>query len=217
EPGRIFVGGRGALYVGELDGSRSGRLEQLVRDLPDAKETANIHGFLWSKEAYGAMLFATAVSDLSIADALADPAYRPLYLALAREVLAQATATPEPFDGFDPADLDGSIDRLVVFNRGSAKTHSGIYRDLAVRHRKTEVDAMLGSLEGPLVRRTGELIHAIEDGRRVCERANLDLLAAYERLERLGRPLNAVIDVVDAPDRAASGPLLGVAVAVKDN
>ncbi len=132
-------------------------------------------------------------------------------------MLAQATATPEPFDGFDPADLDGSIDRLVEFNRGSAKTHSGIYRDLAVRHRKTEVDAMLGSLEGPLVRRTGELIHAIEEGRRVCERANLDLLAAYERLERLGRPLNAVIDVVDAPDRAASGPLLGVAVAVKDN
>ena len=31
-----------------------------------------------------------------------------------------------------------------------------------------------------------ELITAIEQGRRVCERANLDLLAAYERLERLG-------------------------------
>ena len=76
---------------------------------------------------------------------------------------------------------------------------------------------MLGALEGPLLRRTGELIHAIEDGRRVCERANLDLLAAYERLERLGRPLNAVIDVVDAPDRAAAGSLHGVPVAVKDN
>ena len=36
----------------------------------DAKETGNILGFLWAKEAYGAMLFATAVSDLSIADAL---------------------------------------------------------------------------------------------------------------------------------------------------
>src|SRR6476660_6148950 len=76
---------------------------------------------------------------------------------------------------------------------------------------------MLGSLEGPLVRRTGELIHAMEDGRRVCERANLDLLAAYERLERIGRPLNAVIDVVDAPDRAAAGPFHGIPVAVKDN
>jgi 2-dehydropantoate 2-reductase len=216
-PGRILRGNRATFRIGELDGSESDRVRQLANDIADAQVTTNVSGYLWAKEAYGAMLFATAVSDLSIADALADPAYRPLYLALAREVLNQATATPEPFDGFDPSDLDGSIDRLVEFNRGSAKTHSGIYRDLAVRHRKTEVDAMLGALEGPLLRRTGELIHAIEDGRRVCERANLDLLAAYERLERLGRPLNAVIDVVDAPDRAAAGSLHGVAVAVKDN
>ena len=216
-PGRILRGNRATFKIGELDGSDSERVRRLAADIADAEATSNIAGYLWAKEAYGAMLFATAVSDLSIADALADPAYRPLHLALAREVLAQATAPPEPFDGFDPADLEGSIDRLVEFNRGSAKSHSGIYRDLAVRHRKTEVDAMLGSLDGPLVHRTGELIHAIEDGRRVCERANLDLLAAYERLERLGRPLNAVIDVVDAPDRAASGPLHGVPVAVKDN
>ena len=216
-PGRILRGNRATFKIGELDGSDSERVRRLAADIADAEATSNVAGYLWAKEAYGAMLFATAVSDLSIADALADPAYRPLHLALAREVLAQATAPPEPFDGFDPADLEGSIDRLVEFNRRSAKSHSGIYRDLAVRHRKTEVDAMLGSLEGPLVHRTGELIHAIEDGRRVCERANLDLLAAYERLERLGRPLNAVIDVVDAPDRAAAGPLHGVAVAVKDN
>ena len=124
---------------------------------------------------------------------------------------------PEPFDGFDPADLEGSIDRLVEFNRGSAKTHSGIYRDLAVRHRKTEVDAMLEVLDGPLVRHTAALIHAIEDGRRVCERANLELLAAYERLERLGRPLNAVIATIEAPSRAAAGPLHGQPIAIKDN
>jgi len=215
-PGRILRGNRATFKIGELDGSDSERVRRLAADIADAEVTTNVSGYLWAKEAYGAMLFATAVSDLSIADALADPAYRPLHLALAREVLGQATATPEAFDGFDPDDLEGSIDRLVEFNRGSAKTHSGIYRDLAVRHRKTEVDAMLGSLEGPLVRRTGELIHAIEDGRRVCERANLDLLAAYERLERLGRPLNAVIDVVDAPDRAPAGPFHGVPVAVKD-
>ena len=198
-------------------GRHAARARARGSDIADARQTANIHGFLWSKEAYGAILFATAVSDLSIADALAEPRYRPLYLALAREVLAAATAIPEPFDGFDPADLEGSIDRLVEFNRGSAKTHSGIYRDLAVRHRKTEVDAMLAVLDGPLVRHTAALIHAIEDGRRACERANLELLAAYERLERLGRPLNAVIAVMDAPERAAAGPLLGEPIAVKDN
>ena len=137
EPGRIFVGGRGALYVGELDGRPSGRLDQLVRDLPDAKETANILGFLWAKEAYGAMLFATAVSDLSIADALAEPRYRGVFVQLAQEVLAAAPVPVEPFDGFDADDLDGSIDRLVEFNRRSAKTHSGIYRDLTVRKRRS--------------------------------------------------------------------------------
>jgi Asp-tRNA(Asn)/Glu-tRNA(Gln) amidotransferase A subunit family amidase len=216
-PGRILRGNRAAFMIGELDGTDTPRVRALVDDIADARQTANIHGFLWSKEAYGAILFATAVSDLSIADALAEPRYRPLYIALAREVLAAATAVPEPFDGFDPADLEGSIDRLVEFNRGSAKTHSGIYRDLAVRHRKTEVDAMLAVLDGPLVRHTAALIHAIEDGRRTCERANLELLAAYERLERLGRPLNAVIAVIEAPDRAAAGPLHGQPIAVKDN
>src|SRR6266850_2154680 len=152
EPGRIFVGGRGALYVGELDGRRSIRLEHLLHDLPDAKETSNILGFLWAKEAYGAMLFATAVSDLSIADALAEPRYRGIFVQLAREVLAAAPVPVEAFDGFDADDLDGSVDRLVEFNRRSAKTHSGIYRDLAVRKRKAET-AILEDLEGPLLQR----------------------------------------------------------------
>ena len=216
-PGRIMRGNRAAFWIGELDGTDTDRVRGLVADIADARQTANINGFLWSKEAYGAILFATAVSDLSIADALAEPRYRPLYVALAHEVLSAATATPEPFDGFDPADLDGSIARLVEFNRGSAKTHSGIYRDLAVRHRKTEVENMLEVLDGPLVCQTAALIRAIEDGRRVCERANLELLAAYERMERLGRPLNAVIATVPAPDRAAAGPLHGEPIAIKDN
>src|SRR4029077_16977848 len=98
---------------------------------------------------------------------------------------------------------------LVEFNRGSAKTHSGIYRDLAVRHRKTEVDAMLEVLDGPLVGHPAARVHGIEDGRRVCERANLELLAAYERLERLGGPLNAVIATVEAPSAGVSAPLHG--------
>ena len=67
---------------------------------------------------------------------------------------------------------------------------------------------MLDVLDGPLVRHTAALIHAIEDGRRVCERANLELLAAYERLERLGRPLNAVIrdDRGSLPGRRRAAP-----------
>ena len=215
-PGRIFLGGRGALYVGELDGRRTERLARLLRELPDAKETSNILGFLWGKEAYGAMLFATAVSDLSIADALAEPRYHGVFVQLAREVLAAAPVPVEPFDGFDADDLDGSIERLVEFNRNSAKTHSGIYRDLMVRRRKTE-KAVLADIDGPLLRRTLQLIEEIEEGRRTCEVANLELLAAYHRLHERGAALNAVIAELPPGRRAASGRLLGAAVAVKDN
>jgi 2-dehydropantoate 2-reductase len=215
-PGHILVGGEGSLYVGELDGRESERVARLVRDLPDAKSTRNILGFLWGKEAYGAMLFATAVSDLAIADALAERRYRTLFVRLAREVLALAPVPVESFDGFDPADLEGSIDRLVEFNRRSAKTHSGIYRDLAVRKRKAET-AILEDLDAPLVRRTLELIHQIEDGGRVCEVSNLELLAAYARLEEEGPRLNAVTSVLSPARRSVDGPLHGMPVAVKDN
>jgi Asp-tRNA(Asn)/Glu-tRNA(Gln) amidotransferase A subunit family amidase len=48
------------------------------------------------------------------------------------------------------------------------------------------------------------------------ERAASALHAATERLERLGRPLHAVVTSIPAPARAADGPLLGMPVAVKD-
>src|ERR1700751_6419659 len=53
-------------------------------------------------------------------------------------------------------------------------------------------------------------------GSRALTSQNLDLLAAYERLERLGQPLNAVASVAPVPGRAADGPLAGQPVAVKD-
>jgi 2-dehydropantoate 2-reductase len=215
-PGRIMQGNVGTFRVGELTGEITPRLRELVEALPYAQATGDIMGFLWGKEAYGAMLYAGAVSDLSIADSLEDPRWRPLMLGIAREVLAQAPVEPQGFDGFDPHDLEGSLDRLVTFNRGSAKSHSGIYRDLMVRRRKTEVDDLLRDLSGPLTTYTGEIIKAIERGERTCEVANLELLAACERAERLGRPLNAVIEIFPAPPRAADGPLHGVPVAVKD-
>ncbi|MEU2348732.1 amidase [Modestobacter sp. NPDC049651] len=42
------------------------------------------------------------------------------------------------------------------------------------------------------------------------------LAATYEALERVGRPLRAVVRVLPDPPRAAGGPLLGTAIAVKD-
>jgi 2-dehydropantoate 2-reductase len=203
-PGVVLRGNRATFMIGETDGSITKRVTALAADIADAQVTDNVLGYIWAKEAYGAMLAAGAVSDLPIADTLDDPAYTELMLAIARQVLGQAPVPAVPLDGFDPADLEGSLARLAAFNRGSAKTHSGIYRDLAVLHRPTEVRAILGGLateQAPLISRTLELIAAIERGDRTCARANLDLLAAYERLDRLGRPLNAVAAVIGAPAR----------------
>src|SRR4029077_1231390 len=136
--------------------------------------------------------FATAVSDLSIADALAEPRYRAVFVQLAREVLAAAPVEVEAFDVFDADDLDGSVERLVAFNRRSAKTHSGIYRDLMVRRRPTE-KAMLEEIERPLLRRTLEVMGEIEAVRRACEFANRELLGADQRLQERAPALNAVI------------------------
>jgi 2-dehydropantoate 2-reductase len=110
EPGVIHYGGRGAVVVGEIDGRSTPRVaavRQAWSDFdPAALVTPNIWGYLWGKEAYGAMLFATALTNESIADALALSEYRPLYIDLAREILAVASARgvrPESFDGFDPS------------------------------------------------------------------------------------------------------------------
>ena len=96
EPGVILHGSMAAVVVGEIDGRITPRVTA-IRDMwadfePRAIVTPNIWGYLWGKEAYGAMLFATALTNESIADALAMPAYRPLYIALAREINAVAAA-----------------------------------------------------------------------------------------------------------------------------
>jgi 2-dehydropantoate 2-reductase len=203
EPGVIHYGGHGAVVVGEIDGRITPRVTAL-RDAwrhfeSRAIATENIWGYLWGKEAYGAMLFATALTNESIADALAMPAYRPLYIGLAREILAVAAARrvrPEAFDGFDPAAYlatapagaaERSLDALVAHNRRSAKSHSGIWRDLAVRKRPTEVEAQLGivvtlgaeaGVPAPLTTRLVALIHEIERGARPQSLDTIDALAA---------------------------------------
>jgi 2-dehydropantoate 2-reductase len=205
EPGHILYGGRGTVMVGEAFGAervtpRVLAIRDAWRDFDDrATATPNIWGYLWGKEAYGAMLFATALTNDSIADCLARPEYRGLYIALAREMLAVGAARnvrPEAFDGFDPTAYlpdapagaaERSLDALVAHNRKSAKTHSGIWRDLAVRKRPTEVDAQLGiivtlgrevGVPTPLAAKVVELIHDIERGVRPQSRETLDALAA---------------------------------------
>ena len=202
-PGDILFGNRAAVVVGEIDGSIRERTRQMHRDLaifePAAVLTDNIWGYLWGKLAYGSMLFATALTTDSMTVNFEDPKRFVVFDRLAREVMAVAAARgviPIGFNGFDPAcfapgasdaGARASIAALAEFNRYTAKTHTGIYRDLAVRKRKTEVDPQIGviaelgreaGVPTPAIRCLVALIHDIEDGRKPMAFATFSELIA---------------------------------------
>ncbi|AJY44846.1 ketopantoate reductase family protein [Martelella endophytica] len=198
EPGRILYGNRAAVAVGELDGRMTPRVGEVHRLLslvePDAVATDNIWGYLWGKMGYGSLLFCTALTPDSMSDAMARPKHRVVYEKLGHEVMKLAEAegaSPLGFNGFDPAaflaadpeGMQAALDKMVAHNRKTAKTHSGIWRDLAVRKRKTEVDAQIGTmiplaashgLAVPALAKMVDLIHDIEDGKREQSAALVD-------------------------------------------
>ena len=204
EPGHILYGGRGAFVLGELDGRITPRLEavhRLIRDgfEPGAIVTDDINSYLWGKLGYATLLFAQALGSLGIADCLARPELLPLWRRLAGEVHAVAEAIgvrQRGFNGFEPAafaagaseaEARASVDAMVAFNRPAAKTHSGIWRDLFVRKRRTEVDVQIapivstGAAHGvatPAIAGLVAMIHEIEAGTRPMSDDNLVELMA---------------------------------------
>lgn len=191
-PGHIRHGGEHPLYIGELDGRRTDRVEALQELLSRFCETVvtdNIWGYLWSKLAYASVLFATALVDAHVYEVVADPAARPVLAGLAREVLAVARAygvKPERLvefwpDEFEEGEYHRAFERIAAHYRGQLKTKTGIWRDLAVRRRRTEVDCQVGvaiqkgeavGLDLPLNRRLQTLIHELEAGTRQMDWAN---------------------------------------------
>ena len=203
EPGRILFGNRAAVAVGGIDRQTTDAVRDYHRLLsifePQAVLTDNIWGYLWGKLGYGSLLFATALTNASMSENLASERHFPVFHRLGQEVMEVAKARgvkPLGFNGFDPdafmpgageADARRSVANMAEFNRHTAKTHSGIWRDLAVRKRKTEVDAQiaiiatLGDEAGvptPTVKKLVSLIHDIEDGRREQSWSTLDELLA---------------------------------------
>jgi 2-dehydropantoate 2-reductase len=208
EPGRILFGGPGTIRLGELDGSvtpRVARLVALLREsyVANTEATANVWGHLWGKEAYGAWLFATATSGEPVGDVLDAPENRAMLANLAAEVIRVAEAEGvrcEVVDGFVPDALRFGVPRdsdgvrrclagMAALNRRSLKPRSGIWRDLAVRRRATEVDAQLGivvelgaraGIAVPLVAALVGIIHALERQERAMDPANLAALRAVD-------------------------------------
>lgn len=203
-PGRVLLASTAELYLGELDGRMTDRLERLgatFREafLPHTTVTPNIWGYLWGKLGYAAMLFATAATDETMAAAFAKRTYHPLLANLAAEVVRVADAEGvrcEGFSGYDPdvmrfrtpRDWDGIhrvLDRRAEVNGRSLNSHNGIWRDIVVKRRRTEVDSQLGAVVRvahtrgvpvPLNERVIEVIHELESGRRAMSSGNVDEL-----------------------------------------
>ena len=162
----------------------------------------NILGYTWAKHVYGALLVATALVDAHVYEVVERSAgVQKTLVALVMESMRVAEAAGirlELFDEYDPAAyraaargdaaaLARAMDVIAMHYRAHTKTKTGIWRDLAVRQRKTEVGALLGAtvekantlgLSMPLTERLIALIEELEAGRRKMAWANLDELAA---------------------------------------
>ncbi len=207
EPGVVTYGGRGSVVIGELDGVKTDRIVALHRLMCDFDSNSvlspNIWGYLWGKLIYGTLLFATALTNDSIADVLENPAMRQVLTRLGQETGAVADSegvNTVSFDGFNPSaftsgapqtTLDRSFDEMVAHNRLSAKSHTGIWRDLAVRKRKTEAEAQLGPIikvgqkngvATPLTARLVAMVLEIETGKRPLAAENLEELARFGQI-----------------------------------
>lgn len=204
-PGKIEYGGVGSLYIGEIDGRVSDRVLDLQNRLQcwgDAKVTDNIFGYLWSKLAYGSILTATALTNNEIADFFEDHQYHPLINAIAKEVLqvaVQQGIKAEQFDNWVPELLypiinESALEKsyLDIANRlrGYTKTRTGIWRDLAVRKRKTEVPDQLlpvisigeeNGFEMILLKKILSMITEIEQEEREISLNNINELIEYSK------------------------------------
>jgi 2-dehydropantoate 2-reductase len=197
KPGEIHYGGRGSVFVGEPDGTITPRVHDyvaLLKNFDDAIEpTGNVLGLLWGKIAYGGLLTATALTNDTMADVLGDPRWRSVMGKIGGEIVRAAQASdvaPVGVDGFDAeafahgdaAKIAASCDAMAAHYRHSAKTRSGIWRDLAVRKRKTEVGLLLGpaiaagkkfGVATATTERLAAMIAEIENGKRDFSPQNL--------------------------------------------
>ncbi|MBI3042199.1 MAG: 2-dehydropantoate 2-reductase [Betaproteobacteria bacterium] len=207
-PGLVVRGRTGNLFVGELDGRMTPRLEEVRRLLAHstpAHTCTNIMGFVWAKMCKGTLDAATALVDANALEVRANQAYHPVRIQLVREAIQVAAADGvrvEPFAHFDPAPfLDPSPAGVAAASavldeiaRGQAKNNTkvrtGYWRDIVVRKRKSEIDYVTGEIvrcgerhgiPTPLNRLQLQMFEEIESGRRPMQWENLkELTAALE-------------------------------------
>lgn len=189
-PGHIRYGGVGDYYLGLLNRPADDRLTLIAskfNKIMNTVVTDNIMGYLWSKECYGSLLIGTALIDAPVHEVLKLAENREVLRAALVEAVQVADAvgvTPESFTPFEPETFRDPIDHHEVERffdsvahrfEGRVKQHTGIWRDLKVRRRKTEVEWLTGEMvrrgealgvSSPVNKRIVDMIREIEEGQR---------------------------------------------------
>jgi 2-dehydropantoate 2-reductase len=186
-PGVVAYGGPGSCHVGELDGARTARVERVAALLEHAhpvEVTDRIFGHLWAKSALGAFYFATALADADVVEILEHEDVLARLGGLVAEVATVAAAEGvecEPVDGFDPAAFARGDEEAMRtgwaaqrrYWAGLRARRTGVWRDLWVHRRPTELREILGpvveraSVYGvavPRLERLFALVEAAENG-----------------------------------------------------
>ncbi|MCO5178352.1 MAG: ketopantoate reductase family protein [Thermomicrobiales bacterium] len=202
EPGLIQLGDAQTIYIGELDGQVTARAEALREALSNVmptEVTTNLWGFLWGKLVYGAMAFLVSTVDAPVPEILDTPLGMRLSQTAASEAYLVARSQADQLEnigGFNPnafapgpeyeATSQAALGELREAMRASIKQHMGIWRDLKIKKRRTEVDmqsaviAAKGDENGiptPVNAAVLQVIHEIEAGERGMEWSNLDDIA----------------------------------------
>ncbi|HUG13430.1 MAG TPA: ketopantoate reductase family protein [Thermomicrobiales bacterium] len=202
EPGLIQLGNEHTIFPGELDGTITPRLQALqiaLSHVMPAEMTTNIWGYLWGKLVYGAMAFVVSSVDASVPAVLDDPLGMRLSIAASDEAYRVARSQADRLESigeFDPnrfapgddhdARGEAAMREMADAMRSSLKQHMGIWRDLRVKKRKTEVDMQTavivdkGRQQGiptPVNAAVLQVIHEIEDGKRGMDWTNLGDIA----------------------------------------
>jgi len=207
-PGQIILGNEQTIYPGELDGTITPRLQAIQTTLSHVmpvEMTTNIWGYLWGKLVYGAMAFAVSCVDAPVPEIIDHPLGRRICQAASAEAYHVAKSQADqlewigefnpnafaPGDDFD-ARSTAALNELADAMRASIKQHMGIWRDLKIKKRKTEVDMQTAvivakgaeqSIPTPVNAAVLRVINEIEDGQRGMEWSNLDDIASLSGIE----------------------------------
>lgn len=201
-PGHIRLGTEQTIQVGELDGTRTARAEAIRATLAHVMPTCvttNIWGYLWGKLVYGAMAFTVSTVDAPVPEVVADDLGRKLCRLAAEEaylVAKHGADTLETIGDFNPNAFapgpeqeqrgDAALRAMAGGMRASVKQHMGIWRDLAIKKRRTEVDMQSSvivakgkelHLPTPVNAAVVQVIHEIESGWRGMDWSNLHDIA----------------------------------------